>query len=134
MCDFRPVLSIFIFILGISLPQVGVTDEFTGTISAPELMTLLQAEENDFLLLDVRSPREYSQAHIASATNIPHTLLKENISTIEDYKNKLIIVYCRSGVRAGIASKILANAGFNKITHLSGDMNGWTAVGFPVEK
>ncbi|MFC1748660.1 rhodanese-like domain-containing protein [Pseudomonadota bacterium] len=130
----RLLSSTFALITCIVLLNISAADTSPTSISAPKLQELLKSESNDMLLLDVRSPREYAQGHISTALNIPHTVLGKNIYKIDNYKNKPVIIYCRSGVRAGIASQILSDAGFSKLLHLSGDMNGWHAAGFPVQK
>ena len=43
---------------------------------------------------------------------------------LNDYREKKIIVYCRSGNRSGIATRILSENGFNALNMIGG-MNGW---------
>mgnify|MGYP000235840725 CR=1 FL=1 len=104
-------------------------------VSQAQLVSMQQATSNSgFLLLDVRSSEEYAQGHIKGAVNISHKDIADKLATIADYKDKEVIVYCRSGRRAGLAEEILAANGFNKVKHLSGDMNAWYQADLPVEK
>lgn len=92
----------------------------------------MQQENEELLLLDVRSDEEYQAGHINGAVNISHLQLEDKMSSIEQYKDKNIIVYCRSGRRAGIAIKLLQDNGFYRVSHLVGDMNGWQAANLPI--
>ena len=87
------------------------------------LKSLLASDRTDFLLLDVRTPGEYSAGHIPESVNIPYdtlpAALPENIA-----KDQLIIVYCRSGNRSGIAARALKKAGFTNVQDFGG-INRW---------
>ncbi|WP_371376129.1 rhodanese-like domain-containing protein [Thalassotalea aquiviva] len=113
--------------INIALAQVS---ELEAEVSKAQLLAL-QATNEDILLLDVRTEEEYNNQHIPGAKNISHTLLPEKLSQIAEYKDKNIVVYCRSGRRAQIAIDILKANGFNHVSHLTGDMLGWNAVELP---
>ena len=53
------------------------------------------------------------------------------ISNWQNLKIKTVVVYCRSGRRAGIAEALLAEQGFSRLRHLSGDMNAWKKAHLP---
>ncbi|KGJ99320.1 rhodanese-like domain-containing protein [Thalassotalea sp. ND16A] len=99
-------------------------------VEQQQLLSMQQTNEQ-WLLLDVRSDEEYQAGYIEGAVNISHLQLGDKMSSIAQYKDKNIIVYCRSGRRAGIAIKLLQDSGFHKVSHLSGDMNGWQAANLP---
>ena len=101
------------------------TPQLEYEVSQQQLLNLQQNSDN-FLLVDVRSVDEFNQAHIPGAINIPHTELTDNMERMSEFKSKDIIVYCRSGRRAGIAIAELKQLGFAKLHHLTGDMNAWT--------
>lgn len=101
-------------------------------ISSATLFNQLQNEE--MLILDVRTPEEYRAGHVPGAINIPHTELSRQIDKLTNYKNSPVVVYCRSGRRAGVANNILSKAGFQQLLHLEGDIIGWEAGNFPLEK
>ncbi len=101
-----------------------------GDINRAQLTTLVESKQ-DFLLLDVRSAEEFQTAHIPGAVNIDHTALAKKLSEIKDYQDKTVVVYCRSGRRAGLAIDVLKANGFKKTVHLEGDMLGWQAANMP---
>jgi rhodanese-related sulfurtransferase len=81
--------------------------------------------EGDYLLLDVRTQEEYDAGHIEGSTLIPVDELGNRISEIEDYKDKTVLVYCRSGNRSVTASNILISNGFTKVHNLLGGIGAW---------
>ncbi len=86
------------------------------------------------LIVDVRTPKEYAAGHVPGAINVPHNDIDSHMSQLESYKNKDVVIYCRSGKRAGMAEATLAQKGFTQVYHLKGDMNGWKAANLKMEK
>lgn len=78
----------------------------------------------DVIILDVRTKEEFDEGHIKNAINISHNLLNNEASTKLTNKDKTIIVYCRSGNRSSQASKILNDLGYKNIYDLGG-INNW---------
>lgn len=102
-------------------------------ISQAELMQRIKANHAN-LILDVRSTNEYAEGHIPGAINIPHDQLGSRIAEIDAHIGKDVVLYCASGWRVGIAANILRAAGFSKLLHLDGDMNGWRSNGQPIKE
>jgi len=105
----------------------------TKVITAEELTRQIQNAQAP-LILDVRSEEEYADGHIPGALNIPHNQLLNRLSEIDAAKTEEIVVLCRSGHRAGIAEKVLIEAGYPNFRDLDGHMNGWRSGGYPIEK
>jgi rhodanese-related sulfurtransferase len=82
-------------------------------------------------VLDVRTIDEYNSGHIEGAVLIPYTELEERISEVP--RDRVIVVYCRSGRRSEIASKILQEKGFTQVNNMLGGINAWKAAGYPIE-
>lgn len=97
-----------------------------------EELTELREKKIDSVLLDVRTPQEYAAGYIKGAINVPHTDTSKILSTVK--KDDTIILYCRSGRRAGIVADMLAKKGYSNIYHLDGDIREWIAKGKPLEK
>lgn len=91
-------------------------------------------KEKDVLILDVRTPVEYREdGHISGSVLIPVQILPQYIKEIERFKDKKVLVYCRSGNRSVYASKILEQHGFKQVYNLKEGIIGWKKAGFPVE-
>lgn len=95
---------------------------------------LLAADSSSWLILDVRSEKEFNSGHVPGAINIAHTEIADNLQTLLAYKDKPIVVYCRSGFRAGKATNILVSEGFSQLMHLQGDMLDWQEAGHTIAK
>ena len=122
MNRFSLITGIVLIILSQAVAQ-GPTDSF----SSPEALTsLVETQELDYLLLDVRTPQEYAAGHIPTARNIDFRELEGNPSLPED-KNALIIVYCRSGNRSNTAFSTLKRMGYTRIYDFGG-INRWPGV------
>lgn len=120
------------FAIACSLFAALVFAADTQPISQQELLTALKAPEHNIVILDVRSEGEYNQGHVANAINVSHDMVEEKLSQLAQYKDNTVVVYCRSGRRAGVAEDILTKNGFNNLRHLTGDMNGWLEAKLPV--
>ncbi|MGY5451859.1 rhodanese-like domain-containing protein [Agarivorans sp. MS3-6] len=77
-------------------------------------------QQQDALLIDVRSEGEFSQGHIDKAYNIPHTVIADQIAAITKDKNQAIVVYCRSGNRSGYALQVLQAMGYQHVVNGGG--------------
>lgn len=86
--------------------------------------------EQGTLILDVRTPQEWNQGHVPSATLIPLDELESRLSELP--QDEEIVVICRSGNRSATARDILLRAGFPAVTSVAGGFNDWTATGYEV--
>jgi phage shock protein E len=100
-------------------------------ISANNYVTNYAETTDNHILLDVRTPEEFNEGHIAGAVNIPVQELTQRLSEVPD--DKEIIVYCRSGNRSATASNILLENGFSAIYDMGGII-AWQQAGFPIEQ
>ena len=88
-------------------------------ITMPEAVKLMEEEEN-YIILDVRTEQEYAAGHIPGAMVIPNeTIGTEEISQLPD-RDQLIMVYCRSGNRSKQASDKLIKLGYTNIVEFGG--------------
>ena len=88
-------------------------------ITAEEAKEIMDNEE-DYIILDVRTQEEYDEGHIPGAVLIPDYEIGEKAPEILTDKDKLILVYCRSGRRSKEASKALADMGYTNIKEFGG--------------
>ena len=71
-----------------------------------------------FALYDVRTAQEFSSGHIPGAKNIPHDKIAKTIPVKE--KDTVIVLYCRSGARSGVAKRALTSLGYTNIVDFGG--------------
>lgn len=84
------------------------------------LLSLTATLFADNLWLDVRTPKEYQQGHVAKAQNIPHEQIVAGKVSIQAEKDDVIYVYCKSGNRANKAKNALKAQGFTEVINLGG--------------
>jgi len=82
------------------------------------------------LVLDIRSPREWSVNHISDSINLPLGHLQERI--VEVPRNRRIAVHCAGGYRSSIAVSILNQYGITNLIELAGGITAWEAAKLPV--
>lgn len=87
-------------------------------ITVEELKERLDKEEN-FVFVDVREEWEYEEDNLG-ALNIPLGQLPHQLGELNDYKDKEIVIHCRSGARSGNAKKFLETKGYKKPRNLIG--------------
>jgi NADPH-dependent 2,4-dienoyl-CoA reductase/sulfur reductase-like enzyme/rhodanese-related sulfurtransferase len=92
-------------------------------ISPHEIKRKMADEEDDFILLDVRSPAEHADVRIAGAKLVPLDVLREKLDTIP--KNKEIVAFCKISLRGYEAQKILNAAGFTNVSFMDGGILTW---------
>lgn len=77
----------------------------------------------DFILLDVRTEMEYKSSRIKGCRHIPLDKLASRVQELD--RSKEIITYCRAGLRAAQAYRILKNAGFDNVRYMDGSLLAW---------
>ncbi len=105
-------------------------------ISPKEAAGLIKDNLNntDFLIIDVRTPAEFAEDHIANAVNIDYysESFKDKLNGLD--KDKTYLIYCRSGNRSANTRKIMGEMGFTKVYDISGGIANWKSEGLPVTK
>ena len=94
----------------------------------PAEVARLMGSDEQILLLDVRSPAEYSGelGHIPEARNIPlNELQRWSENAAEAEQSKHVVLICRTDTRAAFAGRMLKSAGFARVSVMSGGMSAW---------
>ena len=94
-----------------------------NTISVDEVKSLVDSfnDQDNLVIIDVRTNEEYKEGHIKNSINIP----VDNIEKINYRKDTKIVLYCRSGNRSNQAALKLKNLGYENIYDMGG-INYWT--------
>ena len=105
-------------------------------ISPQEAFTLIEDNRNnpDFIIIDVRTPQEFSDGHIEGATNIDFysTNFRDKINELD--KSKTYLIYCQSGNRSGRRREMMVELEFQKIYDIGGGIVAWKAAELPTVK
>lgn len=74
-------------------------------------------DEGKGTLIDVRTQTEYRKGHLKNSINIPHVEIGARIKDHVKDKKEDIVLYCRSGMRAGVARKVLEDMGYENVVN-----------------
>lgn len=88
----------------------------------------------DGVVVDVCEAQEFAGGHIARALSIPLSNLAARLGEIEKYRQRPIILSCRSGNRSLKAAFMLHKHGFPKVYSLAGGIAAWQRDDLPMEK
>lgn len=101
---------------------------------SPEDFAKRLSEDASIQLVDVRTPEEYAEGHLALAANIDWNadgFLDKAVMQLG--KDCPVYVYCRSGRRSAAAASALSKKGY-KVTNMLGGYLAWTEAGKPVTR
>lgn len=82
------------------------------------------------LVLDVRTPGEWSGERIARSLNLPLSHLQERMSEVP--RDRRIAVHCAGGYRSAIAASLLHQAGITNVVEIAGGLAAWKAARLPL--
>jgi len=96
----------------------------------PSIFKSLMEEEQNAILIDVRTPQEYGCFHFENAINISYFSedLCDRLEALD--KSKTYLIYCRSGRRSIRVGTLMRNSGFDpqKVFNLDGGLVAWKEV------
>jgi phage shock protein E len=109
----------------------STTEGAQATLAPTEAAQVIAADA-DVVVLDIRTPEEYSAGIIEGAINIDFYAadFASQLDTLD--KDTHYVVYCRSGNRSGQAMSTFGGLGFAEVTEVDGGIVDWYAAGLPV--
>ena len=114
-----PLLLVILLLAGCAETTGGENDATYRKITMSDAVEMMESESN-YIILDVRRPDEFAAGHIPNAVNIPNESIgADEIDELPD-KDRLILVYCRSGNRSKQASEKLVRLGYGNIVEFGG--------------
>ena len=105
--------------------------ELKSAAITPDLLYQALNDQNPPLLVDIRSPDEYSSGHIPQAINIPMPLLAKRLSELKQAGD--LVLYCNDSRLTRMAERILLRKKFKDFKHLGGGYKAWSETNLPIE-
>jgi len=103
-------------------------------ITVSDAAALIQSNKNEanFVVLDVRTPQEFFGERLENAVNLDYYGLnfRESLSQLD--KDKIYLVYCRTGRRSSLALMIMEELGFKEAYNVLGGIVQWKTEGLPL--
>lgn len=100
-------------------------------VNAVEFKTIMDSGQK-FVLLDVRTEKEYNAAHLPGAIHINRGLIEWIVPNRIQDPDARIYLYCRTGARSAFATRRLLEMGYTNVTNISDAFRGWVVAGYPV--
>ena len=99
--------------------------EFPAEITPKELKQRLDKGEQ-LIILDIREPMELAICKLENIRHIPMGDLPQRLNELDAYKDRDIVVYCRSGGRSGQCVYYMRQHGFKRALNLTGGILAWS--------
>ncbi|CAN7343460.1 rhodanese-like domain-containing protein [Terrabacter sp. LjRoot27] len=100
----------------------------------PQALREWMAADDRPRLLDVRTPAEFTTAHIPGSYNVPLPLLREHRDELRTHLDDDVVLVCRSGARAMQAETLLGSTGLANLHVLTGGVSAWEVAGGPLNR
>ncbi len=86
-------------------------------------------------VLDVRSPEEWKNGHIPTATHMYVAEMRGGVNGVNGFrKDQPVVTYCASGYRASIAASMLQRSGYEDVQNVPGSWKAWSSAGYEIEE
>lgn len=118
---------------GLAVTLIYTENQKRGaSVSLHEATRVMNQE--DGVVLDLRTAKEFDDGHIAGAINVPYSELNTRLKELAKYKESPLILVCKMGQHSGAANKTLTEDGFVNVKRMDGGMGEWTSANMPVVK
>lgn len=112
--------------------KIGTKKQVLMNISPVDGVAMIEKNKNDpnFIILDVRTPREYAAEHLTGAMNLDYysSSFRTNLNQLD--KSKTYLIYCHTGRRSGLTLDMMCDLGFSEVYDIAGGIAAWKAKGF----
>ncbi|HCY40012.1 MAG TPA: hypothetical protein DHV48_01425 [Prolixibacteraceae bacterium] len=130
ICRFINMKTIFLSFLISVVFLLNLSAQVVQNVNALNFKELIATE--NAIILDVRTPQEYSRGNIQGSTliNIADPGFVSRINMLQ--KDKTILIYCLTGSRSSVAANYMTRLGFKKIYNLQQGIMDWNRQGYPL--
>jgi rhodanese-related sulfurtransferase len=120
------LLLMTLLVLGYEIRQRATT---AFAIAPSEAIRLMNSGA---MLVDLRSPNQFKDGHIAGARNLPADQVAADPKALEKLAAKTVVLYCDDGATTGAAQRTLARAGAKNVFSLRGGLSAWQQENLPL--
>lgn len=113
-------------------PTGQVATDGVRVVAPAEAAAVLDEDPADLVVLDIRTPEEFAEGHLAGAVNIDFYAadFRQQIQALG--RDAPYVLYCRSGNRSSQARQLMADLGFTNVVDVDGGIVAWQQAGLPV--
>jgi rhodanese-related sulfurtransferase len=112
-------------------PAASVPSDGVRVVSPQDAYEVIQAADPRLVVLDVRTPEEFAEGHLADAVLVDFQAddFEERLGELD--RSAQYVLYCRSGNRSGQAREMMAEMGFEEVYDVDGGIVAWEQAGLP---
>ncbi len=126
---FLALAFVLVLLVGAPLNQL-----LHGIKSVPVSQAVRLVNHESALIVDVREPDEFRTGHIPNSINIPLSALRARLSELEKFRDRPIVVSCRTSQRSAKAAMTLRKHNFQSVHVLAGGILAWQSENLPTQK
>lgn len=131
--NIKKISMYFILCVGLAGALWALEEDFVPLrIDAGPAYELWQTDKTA-IFIDVREDWEWEEGYIPRAIHIPRSELRDRIVDVAQ-RDDVIIVYCSTGNRSRLATKMLRQMGYSRAQTFNGGIEEWAAKGYPINK
>ena len=127
---------VFTFLAALLSISVVHAETILKNIPPHETASLIKQykDSSEFQIIDVRTPEEFNESRLANAINLDfyNKSFTDQLAKLD--KNKIYLLYCRTGRRSNIALNMMGKMGFNHAYNMTGGVIQWQAEKRPLIK
>lgn len=107
---------------------------FTQQVPQVNASMVYDASKNnhEIIILDVRTPEEFSKGHVQNSINIPVQDIQDKVEQIVPDKTTTTYLYCLSGSRSIVAANTMIKMGYKNVFNMTSGLLSWRAKKFPL--
>ena len=114
------------------LTRTGVIDRVRGCIQVDPAAAKDLIQKRDAVIIDVREADEFASFRIPRSRHIPLRQIGRRINELEKFRERPILLNCRSGIRSAKACSLLRKNGYEAY-NLKGGLVGWARANMSIE-
>jgi molybdopterin/thiamine biosynthesis adenylyltransferase/rhodanese-related sulfurtransferase len=112
--------------------QAARVKKFIKEVEPSEVRDKLTGERPP-RIVDVREQHEWDAGHIPGAHHLPLGSVEELAAERLPNREEEIVLHCAAGIRSAVATHLLQQLGYRKVSSMAGGFNRWQRAGYPVE-
>ena len=128
------VMALAVVVAACSGSESTAVTQSIELVSPARAAEVIEEQPEGLVVLDIRTPEEYAEAHLADAIVVDYYApdFADQLDALD--KNVPYVLYCRTGNRSSDAVKTMKSLGFAQVYEIDGGIVNWYEQGFPVEQ
>ncbi|MBT8203378.1 MAG: rhodanese-like domain-containing protein [Acidimicrobiia bacterium] len=125
--------ALAVAVMLIALAGCGSSTSAIELVTAQEAAATLQ-DNTPEIVLDVRTPEEFAEGHIAGAVNVDYYAADFSSQLEALDPDASYVLYCRSGNRSAETAKLMTDLEFTSVDEIDGGILAWLDAGLPLAR